>query len=168
MKFSSEKVKKFLLFLLSHHTEEYAHRTLHVKIRTHEIRLCARCSGLTLGFFSGVLAHFYFWQWLYIAEPVAVTLIILLLMPALLDWGTQSVLGRESKNWLRILTGFSLGFGICFSKFLNFFTLLILVFVFYLLATAILVMRVRRESRSANALREKKTSANHSSIVELD
>ncbi|MEM3465725.1 MAG: DUF2085 domain-containing protein [Candidatus Jordarchaeales archaeon] len=163
MKLPSKNIKKFLVFLLSHHTEEYAHRTLRLKIRTHEVRLCARCSGLTLGFFSGILV-LHFWWWLYITEQVAVALIVLLLMPALLDWGTQSVLGRESKNWIRVTTGFSLGFGICLAKFINLTTLLILVSIFYLLAVLIMFKRVRRESRTANVLREKEISTDHDSI----
>jgi len=162
MKLSLESVKKFLLFLLSHHTEEYAHRTLCLRIRTYKVRLCARCSGLTLGFFSGILVHLYFWQWFYIAELVAVVLIVILLMPALLDWGTQSVLERESNNWIRVATGFLLGFGICFAKFISLTVLLILISVFYFLAAFIVFARVRRESKKTNTLREKDVSVNHS------
>ncbi len=144
MNVSWEKIKRILFFLLSHHTEEYAHRTLRIKFRDRELRLCARCSGLTMGFLLGVVVHFYFWNRLYLTEPVAILLVVFSLMPALLDWGTQSLLERESKNWLRVMTGFLLGFGICFIKFISFLTLLVLILTFYVIAAIIVFIRITR------------------------
>ena len=144
MNVSREKVKKFLLFLLSHHTEEYAHRTLKVRFRGRELRLCARCSGLTIGFILGIIVQFYVWKWLYVPEPLAMLIVTLFLTPALVDWGTQSVLGRESKNWLRVATGCLLGFGIGFTRFIELLRLLLLVSFFYVVAVIIVFFRVKR------------------------
>ncbi|MEM4587128.1 MAG: DUF2085 domain-containing protein [Candidatus Jordarchaeales archaeon] len=141
---SLRSIKKILLFLLSHHSEEYAHRTLRIRFFSSEVRLCARCSGLTLGFIFGIAVYYCFWKWLFLSEATAVALVIFSLMPALLDWGTQSVFRRESKNWLRVITGFLLGFGITFTRFISIYTFLLLVLLFYSIAATIIFVRVRK------------------------
>ena len=78
------------------------------------LRLCARCTGYTLGFlaltavisvqglrFFGSLSPLY-----------QVSVCLLLLAPLTLDWMTQSWGLRESNNGLRLLTGLFLGAGV--------------------------------------------------------
>ncbi len=99
-----DSIKKFLLFLLSHHSEEYYSRTL--KINS-SIRLCSRCTGMFIGFITIILLEIFLFPvipWFF-AYPLMVSLVI----PAIIDWTTQKYRLRESNNKLRVLTGFLLG-----------------------------------------------------------
>lgn len=99
--------RQLLLFLLlSHHRPERLHRTLHLRLRGRNIYLCARCTGE----FMGILALFIPWflgielpPWLFLP------LISILPLPSAADWVTQSCKLRESRNTIRVSTGFLLG-----------------------------------------------------------
>ena len=98
------KIKKALLFLLSHHSEEYYSRTLKI---TESVRLCTRCTGMTTGFITFILLEFLVFPdipW-YIAFPLMISFVI----PAIIDWVTQKYRIRESNTPLRLITGFLLG-----------------------------------------------------------
>ncbi|MHA1786058.1 MAG: DUF2085 domain-containing protein [Candidatus Helarchaeota archaeon] len=99
-----EKIKKFLLFLLSHHSEEYFSRTIRI---TNSIRLCTRCTGMVLGFIISLLINFIFIP--YMPWNLALLFMILMIIPPVLDWSTQRLKKRESNNKLRFITGFLLG-----------------------------------------------------------
>jgi len=95
-----------LFLLLSHHRPEKLNRTIHLPFRGRNIYLCARCTGE----FSGIVSLFIAWflgfefpAWLYLP------LISLLPLPAAADWVTQSCKLRESRNTIRVFTGFLLG-----------------------------------------------------------
>lgn len=70
---------------------------------------------------------------------------IFLAMPAMIDWWTQSALGRESKNYIRLPTGYSLGLGITFLKFANLTLTIITIIIFFAFAAFALYRRVIRE-----------------------
>ena len=95
-----------LFLLLSHHRPEKLHRTIHVSFRGRNVYLCARCTGK----YSGILSVFVAWflgfdfpTWLY------VPLFSILLVPSTVDWITQSCKLRESRNTIRVCTGYLLG-----------------------------------------------------------
>ena len=95
-----------LFLLLSHHMPEKLHRTLHLKIRGKDIYLCARCTGDYSGTIIILIAWllgFEFPLWLFL--PLIATLPI----SPVIDWVTQSCKLRESRNRIRVLTGFLLG-----------------------------------------------------------
>ena len=141
---SKEELKKALLYLLSHHTEEHLDRTIGLKILGRKIHLCARCTGTTLGFVTGiVLLSFSIVPNL--GEYWSLFLAIVLAMPAMIDWWTQSALGRESKNYIRLPTGYSLGFGITWLKFANLTLTIITTIIFFAFAAFALYRRVIRE-----------------------
>jgi len=102
-----EEDRRLLLFLLlSHHRPEKLHRTIRVNFRGRNVYLCARCTGI----YSGILSVFVAWflgfdfpTWLYLP------LFSLLPVPSTVDWITQSCKLRESKNPIRISTGYILG-----------------------------------------------------------
>lgn len=104
-----EKIKTILLFLLSHHQEEQYSRTIKI---TNSVRLCARCTGMVLGFISLLIINFFLIP--YFTWFIALPLMLLMIIPALVDWLTQKFRKRESNNVLRILTGFLLGGSITF------------------------------------------------------
>jgi uncharacterized membrane protein len=95
-----------LFLLLSHHKTEKLHRTIHVGFRGRSIYLCARCTGT----YSGILSVFVAWflgygfpAWLYLP------LFSVLPIPCIVDWFTQSCKLRESRNPIRVCTGYLLG-----------------------------------------------------------
>jgi len=95
-----------LFLLLSHHRPEKLHRTIHVSFRGRNLYLCARCTGI----YSGILSLFVAWflgfdfpAWLYLP------LFSILPLPSTVDWLTQSCKLRESRNPIRVSTGYLLG-----------------------------------------------------------
>jgi len=95
-----------LFLLLSHHRPEKLDRTLHLNIRGKHIFLCARCTGDYSGTLSILIAWFLGFEfplWLYLP------LIAILPLSPVIDWVTQSCKLRESRNLIRVPTGFLLG-----------------------------------------------------------
>ncbi|RYY39818.1 MAG: DUF2085 domain-containing protein [Chitinophagaceae bacterium] len=66
--------------------------------------VCARCTGLYLGYLSFPLFSLGIWQ----LGPLIATLMVL---PTLIDGLTQAYCNRESFNWLRFSTGLIAGAG---------------------------------------------------------
>ena len=102
---NSEYKPSLIFFLLSHHSPEKLNRTIHISIKGRHLYLCARCTGVWTGMMSIFLAFFSvdLPAWLY------VLLLAVLPAPATVDWITQSCKLRESRNAIRIGSGFLLG-----------------------------------------------------------
>ena len=100
----------FSYLLLSHHPFSEINRTIRIMILNKRIHLCARCTGKYLGLLLCLLLIF--WRG-HISIPYLI--FIFLPLPATLDWLTQTIKIRESKNTLRIITGFIYGLwlGLC-------------------------------------------------------
>jgi len=97
-----------LFLLLSHHKPEKLHRTIRIGLRERNVYLCARCTGISAGIVSVFVAWFFNFNlptWLYFL------LLSILPAPSMVDWVTQSCKLRESRNPIRICTGFLLGIG---------------------------------------------------------
>jgi len=103
-----EDEPSLLFLLLSHHRPQKLHRTIHIHIKGRDIHLCARCTGIWAGIITAFLAFFFRLDlpaWLY------VFLLAILPAPAMLDWVTQTCKLRESRNAIRVLTGYFSGIG---------------------------------------------------------
>ena len=98
--------RMLLLLLLSHHMPEKLNRTIHVRFRGRSIHVCARCTGVYSGALSVFVAGFFGFGF-----PLGsyVLLFALLPIPSAIDWMTQSCKKRESRNAIRISTGFLFG-----------------------------------------------------------
>ena len=70
-------------------------------IRGRQVPLCARCLGIGIGLIIAPVAALVF----------SLSISIVLLAPMLLDGGTQWCNLRESRNGLRLVTGFGFGLG---------------------------------------------------------
>ena len=133
-----ELIKNFFLMILSHHTEDYYNRTFTLSFRGREIHFCARCSGVFLSFI-GALFYFLFAK---IELEAALSLItaIFLAIPVTIDWGTQKLGYRESRNSIRFATGALLGTGIALLQFtytiqwLTFIVILIFIAIFFVIS----------------------------------
>lgn len=120
-----------MFLLLSHHKPNKLNRTIHISLRGKDVYICARCTGIYAGIIAIFVAYFLGFSlplWWYLP------LLCIFPTPCAVDWITQSCKLRESRNALRVCTGFLLG--ICWGLF---FLLLVKgVFPLFLYAVAIL------------------------------
>ncbi len=137
-------LKKAILYLLSHHTEDHLDRALCLNFLGKKLYVCARCTGLTLGFISGILLQT-FSIITNLEQNLSLLLAIALALPAMVDWWTQSVFGRESRNYIRVLTGYVLGLAVTFLRFSNMTWSIITIIIFFIFAAIGLYLRVIRE-----------------------
>lgn len=138
---TSEELRKGLKrtsrYVLSHHRPEDFNRCYHLSFLNHSFHLCARCSGIFPGIFTGLALAF----WLNF--QISLPLIALSGIPTLIEKYFTGVKKYEGFNSLRTLTGFILGFGYVQAILLflenpgNIF--LYAMAVFYLAAAAILL-----------------------------
>ena len=92
-----------LIPLLCHGKEERC-----LDYRNHKFPLCARCTGIYLGFITVLL-----FEMLVTLPPGRLLPVYLALgVPATIDGVTQLIGSRESSNPLRIATGFAGGVGL--------------------------------------------------------
>ena len=103
---SGKKERRLLFFLLSHHSPKKLHRTIAVAFGGKKMYLCARCTGACSGILSTIVLRFLGFVVPYF---LYVPLVSALPAPATLDWMTQSCGLRESKNVIRVATGYLLG-----------------------------------------------------------
>ena len=106
-----ENINSFVELLIEHHPPWLRSRCLSLKLFNKRIYVCARCTGTILGVIIASIISFKF------SNPYVIALLVL---PTMIDWGTQKLCLRESSNSLRVLTGFSLGMALNYSKYLNF------------------------------------------------
>ncbi len=98
-------------FMLSHHNLSELDHCLCISRGSKKlpIALCARCTGAVIGF---VLSLFFF-GWFQIASEFYLDIIAFLFpLPAIIDWGTQTLTPRKSHNVIRVPTGILYGFAI--------------------------------------------------------
>ena len=100
---------------LFHWEQLLAHRhsiTLHVFGR--EIYLCARCSGIVLGFLGSTTALTPLTPLARYSIPLYIIVLVALLLaiPSIVDWITQTLGFRLSNNGLRLRVGFLEGVGV--------------------------------------------------------
>ena len=101
-----EDEPSLLFLLLAHHEVKNLHRTIHIRFLGKDYYLCSRCTGK----YSGILAAFVLFL-LGLQIPAWLHLLIMAFfpLPSTVDWLTQSIGMRESKNWIRVITGYLLG-----------------------------------------------------------
>ena len=98
---------RYLLFLMiSHHPQERLHRTIRIGFKRKSIYICSRCTGTILGMTAIFAVNAFGLKF-----PIEFYLPLISFLPlvAAIDWFTQSAKLRESKNWLRVSSGFLLG-----------------------------------------------------------
>jgi uncharacterized membrane protein len=125
-----DEIRESIHMLMSHHPPSLFGHCLRLSIRGHSIYFCARCTGIYGGLFIGVVALFLWrfplepsWLWFLIALGMGLTTVI--------EWMTQRLTPRKTRNLLRVTTGFMSGFALAIVFWLG--------NVFYMLA-ALIVM----------------------------
>jgi len=112
---NKDQYSSLRFLLLSHHTKEELHRTIHLKIRGKDLYICARCSGIAIGLTIYILFRQQAAEFMF-NNPM---LFLLLPAPAMVDWIMQTVGLHESNNLIRIVTGCLMG--MCWAGMLNLF-----------------------------------------------
>ena len=131
---TSKDKKKEPFGFCSHHRRghrDFFEHTFRISVRGRDYYFCARCTGIYSSFFSFLLVGIILGYSVIqnrIDGYVSLLLSIILVLPLLIDWGTQKLRLRESTNPLRFITGFIFGIGFWFVQFT------ILIFFWELLA----------------------------------
>jgi len=97
--------ESLLFLLLSHHRADKLHRTIQVRLGKRNLYLCAR----GVGRYSGLIASFIMNGFLGIPLWLYPYGFVFLPLPSTIDWATQKIGLRESRNSIRVSTGFLLG-----------------------------------------------------------
>ena len=110
---SVNPLKRLLGYILSFCEHKLIH-AFKIQLNGRTYYVCARCSGFYLGILFGFLISFLmllFFPICYSLGPIGTTIIAIgLALPAMLDWSTQRLALRESRNALRFGTGLPAGF----------------------------------------------------------
>ena len=93
-------------FLLSHHRPARRYRCYRLRPFGYRIDLCARCSGVYPGILLGILGYLSAFR-----VAASLTLVVVLPLPALLDWLLTSLGDYRGSNVVRTITGALLGYG---------------------------------------------------------
>ncbi|MFX1509308.1 MAG: DUF2085 domain-containing protein [Promethearchaeota archaeon] len=107
--------KRILGGILSffYHKQIHAFK-IHLDGQTYYV--CARCSGLYLGIFLGLPVSFimlFFFPIFYSLGDIGTTIIAFTIsLPAIVDWTTQRLALRESRNGIRFWTALPTGFAL--------------------------------------------------------
>lgn len=98
--------KDSLLFLLfAHHRHGELQRTIHLKLWNRDLYLCAR----GVGRYSGLITVFVLNSFLSIPTWLYPVSFVFFPIPSTFDWALQKAGKRESRNSIRIPTGFLVG-----------------------------------------------------------
>ena len=107
---------KRVLGLVLHFCEHKEIHAFKVRLNDRVYYVCARCSGLYLGMFSGfplALLLTLFAPFVYQLGDIGTTSVALVLAtPAMLDWTTQRLAWRKSFNAIRFWTALPAGFSL--------------------------------------------------------
>lgn len=103
------EIRPSLFFLMtSHHPPCQLNRTWQISLFGHLLFICTRCLGQYLGIiFAVVMMAISGFQVNQLLE--ALIFYVLLPIPVIIDWLTQTLRWRESANPIRVLTGFLFG-----------------------------------------------------------
>ncbi|MFX1474325.1 MAG: DUF2085 domain-containing protein [Promethearchaeota archaeon] len=148
---------------ISHHEGSYLSRCWHFTVRGHTLHVCARCSALLLGVILVVASRFWIMNlpstpltsiFIFLASlsaipitPLTFFFAFLISLPATIDWSTQTLYVRESRNTVRAITGLLLGFavGYVLSSFNIFYMLLVpILYAGWVLGLSIIASRKGR------------------------
>ncbi len=146
----ADEAKEALHALVSHHPPSLYGHCLRLSFRGKSVYFCGRCTGIYGGLGIGVLFLWLFnvslqpdWLWFLIALVFGLSTVI--------DWTTQRMTPRKTRNSVRFVTGFFSGVGLAI--------VFLLANLFYMLITlAVMVISVGIvgivESRNRDSERE--------------
>lgn len=107
-----QRILKVIHLFISHHEPPYMHRCWRIPIGGRTLYICARCSSLVAGILLAFNLNLLFFR--IEVNPVTFFGAFLLSLPAVIDWSSQTLWLRESRNPIRAITGVLLGIAVGF------------------------------------------------------
>ncbi|TXT55618.1 MAG: conserved membrane protein of unknown function [Promethearchaeota archaeon] len=141
---------------LTHHPIYQSDHTFYLKFGKTFIFFCSRCSGIIIG---GLIMSFVFdirskGLAFSITAELAVILCILLPIPGMIDWGTQTLGLRKSSTFSRLFTGFIIGSALYILTFTSkyYFFMIIIVIVYFIIVGILLFIgnRIKMKTEQEN------------------
>lgn len=113
------KLIRILHYLVSHHSEAYYDRTITIRMKGRELHICARCSAIVSSFIISAIIFFYLRLLFnfFINPLIALILAVIFVIPTMVDWASQKLEFRESKNVIRMSLGVFLGIAFTLLQF---------------------------------------------------
>ncbi|TMI28300.1 DUF2085 domain-containing protein [Candidatus Bathyarchaeota archaeon] len=105
MQSSPDERASLRFLLLAHHSVKGLSHTIRINLLGRTLYVCARCTGVVLGFLLGTL----YTNQLMMGVAARPYLLAIFPIPAATDWLIQVHGLRESSNWRRVVTGVALG-----------------------------------------------------------
>jgi uncharacterized membrane protein len=101
---------------LTHHFELEADHAVPIDIGGYKVFTCTRCTGTATGIIAALFIERLFFDIsnIELTPEIAFIFCVVLPIPGLIDWGTQSAQLRKSNDKMRIFTGILLGMSIEF------------------------------------------------------
>ena len=106
-----DEIRESIHVMLSHHPPSLYGHCLRLSIRGHSVYFCSRCSGIYGGLGIGIVSLLFLglalqpsWLWFLIALAMGLTTVV--------EWTTQRLTPRKTRNLLRVSTGFLSGFAL--------------------------------------------------------
>ncbi|MHA1820830.1 MAG: DUF2085 domain-containing protein [Promethearchaeota archaeon] len=105
--------------ILTHHYELDSDHALPIKFDGYYVFVCTRCTGMVSGIlFNNLMAYFLiFSRGSFISPLTAFTIVAILPILGIIDWGTQKLGFRKSNDYTRVITGFLLGIALDMTRF---------------------------------------------------
>ncbi|MFW9831387.1 MAG: DUF2085 domain-containing protein [Candidatus Thorarchaeota archaeon] len=149
-----QRILHALHLLISHHDPPFMNRCWHITFRGHTLHICARCSALLVGIILTLYLNSFIFR--IPVNPLTFFFAFLLSLPAVIDWSSQTLQMRESRNLTRSFTGFLLGNAVGFVvSSLNIIYMILVVvlysgytLIFGALAPKIIRWRFKRQSNN--------------------
>ncbi len=152
----ANKEKFIYNIALTHHPITQSDHTFYFKFGRTYIFFCSRCSGVIIG---GLMMSFIFdvveKVYPFIISPeVAVIFCIVLPIPGIIDWGTQTLGLRKSSTESRLFTGFIIGSALYILTFTQeYYLLMIILIIFYFSIVGLLMFignrrQMKKEEKS--------------------
>lgn len=110
-----DKIWLFFMKLFSKTCHQKSERSFF--FYNYQFPMCARCTGLLIGYLLGILALFF-------NLKISISLSLIFAAIMLIDWFIQHKKIYPSNNTRRVITGFLCGFGII-STLVNFYAILV-------------------------------------------
>ncbi|MEJ2277697.1 MAG: DUF2085 domain-containing protein [Candidatus Lokiarchaeota archaeon] len=144
---------------LTHHPIYASDHTYYLKFGRTYFYFCSRCSGIVLGtvisiFFTHLINIGF---GLNITPILAVLMCIILPLPGLIDWGTQTLLKRTSNTKIRLFTGFLIGTALMMMSYANelYFLILGITTLYFSILFIMMYIGHRREKKEYERERKK-------------
>jgi uncharacterized membrane protein len=139
-----DELREVALTLLSHHPPSLYGHCMRLSFRGRSVYFCGRCTGIYGGLALGILGIFLLrinlepdWMWFFVALALGLSTVV--------DWMSQRLTPRKTRNGIRFSTGFMSGVGLAIVFYLaNLFYMLITLLIMIVSVGGVSIIENRR------------------------